>query len=174
MTGCSQVGQVSTSAPGNASNIKRTLFPGRIKPIAREGMGSSCAALMGTRNSALSLNMDDRAGRLTAGMGAEILFLEADPSLDIRALTQNVAVAENGHPSIINLRSPRSGGCCFWGPVTTPAMPPGIRTLQFALDLCEFVFPRRKGLALCAIGSQREIADHHMMHKMVVRIPKTG
>ena len=51
---------------------------------------------IGTSNAARSLNMDDRTGRLEPGMEADILFLDADPSLDIRALARVVAVVENG------------------------------------------------------------------------------
>lgn len=51
---------------------------------------------MATINAAQSLKMEDRAGRLAPGMEADILFLEADPSLDIRALTRVAAVMENG------------------------------------------------------------------------------
>ncbi len=49
-----------------------------------------------TSNAARSLKMDDRTGRLEPGMEADILFLDADPSLDIRALSRVVAVVENG------------------------------------------------------------------------------
>lgn len=49
-----------------------------------------------TSNAARSLKIDDRTGRITVGMEADILFLDADPSLDIRALSRVVAVVENG------------------------------------------------------------------------------
>lgn len=52
--------------------------------------------VMATNNAARSLKMEDRTGRIAVGMEADILFLEADPSLDIRALARVAAVMENG------------------------------------------------------------------------------
>ena len=51
---------------------------------------------MATANAARLLDMDDRTGRLQPGMQADILFLDADPSLDIDALRQVEAVVEDG------------------------------------------------------------------------------
>ena len=51
---------------------------------------------MATANAARSLEMDNRTGRLEVGMEADILFLDADPSVDIRALSGVVGVVENG------------------------------------------------------------------------------
>ncbi len=51
---------------------------------------------MATSNAARSLRMEERTGRLAVGLEADILFLDADPSLDIHALSRVVAVVENG------------------------------------------------------------------------------
>jgi len=51
---------------------------------------------MATANAARLLKVDDRTGRLRTGMQADILFLSADPSVDIHALTDVVGVVENG------------------------------------------------------------------------------
>jgi imidazolonepropionase-like amidohydrolase len=51
---------------------------------------------MATTNAAELLKVSDRTGRLQPGMEADILFLDADPSIDIAALTQVRAVVENG------------------------------------------------------------------------------
>lgn len=51
---------------------------------------------MATTNAARSMKMDDRTGRLKPGMEADILFLDADPSIDMGALTQVAGVVENG------------------------------------------------------------------------------
>lgn len=51
---------------------------------------------MATTNAAALLKVSDRTGRLRSGMEADILFLDADPSIDIAALTKVRAVVENG------------------------------------------------------------------------------
>ena len=51
---------------------------------------------MATTNAARLLKVDDRTGRLQPGLEADILFLDADPSIDIGALTRVNAVVENG------------------------------------------------------------------------------
>ncbi|WP_022975064.1 amidohydrolase family protein [Nevskia ramosa] len=51
---------------------------------------------MATSNAAHLLKLDDRTGRLQSGMEADILFLDADPSIDIHALSQVTGVVENG------------------------------------------------------------------------------
>jgi imidazolonepropionase-like amidohydrolase len=51
---------------------------------------------MATIDAARVLKIDDRTGRLQPGKEADILFLDADPSIDINALTGVVGVVENG------------------------------------------------------------------------------
>lgn len=63
---------------------------------------------MATINGARLLDLDDRTGRLKPGMEADIVFLEADPSLDIRAVGKVVGVVENGRfhdPSALILKA---------------------------------------------------------------------
>lgn len=51
---------------------------------------------MATSDAARALKVDDRTGRLAPGLEADIVFLDADPSLDIAAVTTVAAVVENG------------------------------------------------------------------------------
>ena len=51
---------------------------------------------MATTNAARLLKLDGRTGRLKPGMEADILFLDADPSVDIFAVSQVAGVVENG------------------------------------------------------------------------------
>lgn len=65
---------------------------------------------MATVNAARLLKVDDRTGRLRPGMEADILFLAADPSIDIHALTSVVGVVENGRshlPADLMREAPR-------------------------------------------------------------------
>jgi imidazolonepropionase-like amidohydrolase len=63
---------------------------------------------MATINGARLLDLDRETGRLKPGMEADIVFLEADPSLDIRAVGKVAGVVENGRyhdPSALILKA---------------------------------------------------------------------
>ncbi|MEZ5960781.1 MAG: amidohydrolase family protein [Hyphomonadaceae bacterium] len=51
---------------------------------------------MATSDAAATLHMDDRIGRLTRGMEADVLFIEADPTIDVANAMRTRAVLLNG------------------------------------------------------------------------------
>lgn len=63
---------------------------------AQAGISNWAVLRMATSEAARALSMTERTGRLRPGMEADILFLAADPSVDLAATAAPVAVVANG------------------------------------------------------------------------------